>query len=313
MHRLLLLLTLIISTQAGEALLAFHDDGIRISAGTVGGLTMEWPELNGPGNKVLKPAGKRHDGGKATLTYPDGTVLTLLISGGDLALTFDRMPAGIDGWRCNTVLPSSLRRGGAWAFGDKNGEFPREKPAKPHLYQGSQSNVRISDISGAVLVIDVPAHSFHQVQDNLEWGWDAFSWWFRPLLTKDHLSSKISVRLDLSAVKSVVLVDEFGQDARREFPGKIHAASDLAVDKANEAAYWASFTGGPTLDAFGGFADSGKKLGLKATGFFHLERKGGAKDAKTPPVRAHRSALCGHCSPLASFARNPESSILNHG
>ncbi|HEX3133510.1 MAG TPA: sugar-binding protein, partial [Planctomycetota bacterium] len=62
--------------------------------------------------------------------------------------------------------------------------------------------------------------------------------------------------------------------------GKAHGVADLAADKATEAAYWASFTGGPALDAFGGFADTGKRLGLKATGFFHLERKGGTKEGQ---------------------------------
>jgi hypothetical protein len=276
MHRIALLVLLIATTApAGEALLGFTDDGIRIAAGTMGGFVMEWPELNGPGNKSLKPTGKRHDNGHASLTYPDGTVLTLTASGGDLALAFDRMPAGIDSWRCSTILPSTLRRGGSWRIGDKAGEFPREKPPKPHLYQGTNSEVRISDLTGAALLITVPAYSFHQVQDNLEWGWDAFSWWFRPSLDKDHLKAAISVRLDLSAVKTVVLVDEFGQDARRDFPGKVHAAGDLADDAKNEAAYWASFTGGPAHDAFGGLAGSKERFGLKATGFFHLEQTGG--------------------------------------
>lgn len=272
---LLLHLALITTIGAGEALLGFHDDGIHINAGSIGGLTMEWPELNGPGNKSLKPTGKRHEGGNATLSYPDGTVLTLAISGGELAFNFDRMPAGIDGWRCNTNLPSSLRRGGTWAFGDKNGAFPREKPPKPHLFQGTQSELRLTDLTGAALLVSVPAYSFHQVQDNLEWGWDAFSWWFRAQLTRDHLKAKLSVRLDLSAVKSVVLVDEFGQDARREFPGKVHNAAELADDVKSETAYWASFAGGPKLDAFGGLAGSQERFKLKATGFFHLEQPAG--------------------------------------
>lgn len=272
---LMLVLVAITSLQAGEGLLGFRDDGIHLNAGSIGGLTMEWPELSGPGSKSLKPAGKRHEGGKATLTYPDGTVLTLAINGGELALSFDRMPAGIDGWRCNTNLPSSLRRGGTWAFGDQNGAFPREKPAKPHLFQGTKDELRLTDLTGAALLVAVPPYSFHQVQDNLEWGWDAFSWWFRAPLTKDHLQAKLRVRLDLSAVRSVVLVDEFGQDARREFPGKLHSAAELAKDKEEEAAYWASFSGGPALDAFGGLTGSKERLGLKATGFFHLEQPGG--------------------------------------
>ncbi|HEX3133964.1 MAG TPA: hypothetical protein VHX44_10340, partial [Planctomycetota bacterium] len=223
MHRLLLLcLALVTTVPAADALLSFHDDGIYLAAGSIGGLTMDWPELNGPGNKSAKATGKRHEGANATLTYPDGTVLTLSISGGDIALSFDRAPAGMDGWRCNTILPSSLRRGGLWKIGDKAGDFPREKPPKPHLYQGTQSDVRITDLTGAALLITVPAFSFHQVQDNLEWGWDAFSWWYRAPLDRDHLKAKLSVRLDLSAVKSVVLVDELGQDVRREFPGKAH-------------------------------------------------------------------------------------------
>ncbi len=275
----LLLLTLLVTAHAtvhaSDAPLGFHDDGIRVNAGSLGALTMEWPELSGPGNKTLKPIGKRHAGTTATVTYPDGTVLTLVISASDLALSFDRLPVGIDGWRCNTNLPSGLRRGGSWRLGDMAGEFPREKPPKPHLYQGTQQEVRFTDLTGTALLITVPAFSFHQLQDNLEWGWDAFTWWFRAPVSKDHLRQKIIVRLDTSAVKAVVLADDFGQDARREFPGKIHDVGDLAKDQAGEAAYWASFKGGRALDGYGGVADSGRRLGLKATGFFHLERQGG--------------------------------------
>src|ERR1043165_6308434 len=67
--RLLMLLLLTTAMTAGEAVLSFHDEGLRIDAGTVGGLTMEWPEMTG-GDKAFKPTSKRHQGGTATLTYP---------------------------------------------------------------------------------------------------------------------------------------------------------------------------------------------------------------------------------------------------
>ncbi len=279
MHRLFLLcLALVTTLPAADGLLSLHDDGIHVAAGAVGALSLEWPVLNGPGDKTLKPTGKRHDGDKATLTYPDGTVLTLVIHGGELALSFDRAPAGIDAWRIDTILPSSLRRGGSWVMGDQHGVFPHDKPPKAQFFQGTQSEVRLSDVTGAVLLVSVPAYSFQQLQDNLEWGWDAFSWWFRAQLDKDHLQAKVTLRLDLSAVKAVILADEFGQDARRDFPGKMHAADELVADKMAEAAYWASFTGGPALDAFGGLAGSKERLKLKATGFYHLEHKDGKAD-----------------------------------
>ncbi|MBP5233259.1 MAG: beta-galactosidase, partial [Planctomycetes bacterium] len=68
-------------------------------------------------------------------------------------------------------------------------------------------------------------------------------------------------------------VDALGQAARRDFPGKAKDAAELAADVPGQEAFFAAFAPAE-LDEFGGLPGSGEKLGLKKTGFFHVERHG---------------------------------------
>lgn len=74
-------------------------------------------------------------------------------------------------------------------------------------------------------------------------------------------------------IQPAALVDAFGQSKASDWPGKVKSEAELKADVESEQAYYAGLNP-PSLDKFGGLPDSGKNLGLQATGFFHVEKQG---------------------------------------
>jgi hypothetical protein len=273
--------TLLLLLLAGAAIaaepppLGFAEGGVAIPAGGMGGFTLGWPGLVGKDGKIAAPITHQATGTRATLRYADGTALTIDAAGDHLDIATERIPATVAMLRMELIIGPALRNGGSWKIGDRGGDFPREKPANAFLFQGPGGPFSFGDLSGRRITVTLPPYSFQQLQDNLEWKWDCFCWWFQIPLDAGHLRSTIAIRRELEERTRVVLVDELGQDARRAFPGKCASVEELKRDVAGEAAYYASFTGGPALGTYGGLAGSQARLGLKATGFFHLEQHGG--------------------------------------
>ena len=72
-------------------------------------------------------------------------------------------------------IPISFNQGGSWQIGETpKVTFPKEKPPKPHLFQGHAPALRISDYAGRSLEIKAPEYSFLQLTDNREWNWSIF-------------------------------------------------------------------------------------------------------------------------------------------
>ena len=70
------------------------------------------------------------------------------------------------------------------------------------------------------------------------------------------------------------LVDALGQSALATWPRKMADVGELKSDIAAEEAFYGSIQT-PARDEFGGLPGSGDRLGLKKTGFFHVEQKDG--------------------------------------
>jgi len=66
-------------------------------------------------------------------------------------------------------------------------------------------------------------------------------------------------------------VDKYGQSTSAIYPVKIHSDAELAKDVASEPAYYAGLKP-PKRDSYGGMLGSKATLGLKATGYFHVEK-----------------------------------------
>ncbi len=261
--------------RAGEV--ALNAEGIAINGGSLGEFVIPYPVITVEGVKdELKPSEVRPADAAATLKYPGEIALNVKLEAeGKVALTFSGNTEKLRKFRCQQMLiPFNFRDGGSWRVG--SGEFtlfPAQQPPKPFLFQGNQSSLELCGVDDKKLKLEIPPFSFQQLQDNREWNWQTFAWMFLTSFEPGQQPYVIKVSFDASSAKSVKLVDRFGQSTRKEFPGKIQNEEELKADVAADQAYYAGLTP-PATDAWGGLPESGKKLGLKATGFFHVEPKG---------------------------------------
>ncbi|MDR2849662.1 MAG: hypothetical protein LBW77_03855 [Verrucomicrobiota bacterium] len=257
--------------RAAAPALSLSGEGIGIGCGALGDFTLAYPELE-QGGKRLKPVETRVQGGSAALRYEGGIQLTASVGDGKITLAFGARPEGIGKLHTALYIPPNFSEGGRWRAEGASGEFPRTKPAKPHLYQNHSRLFGFADINGRSLNLHLPEYAYLQIQDNREWNWNIFCATVSVPVNPDRPACEILVALDASAAQRVTLVDRFGQTTQREFPGKVGDEAALTADAASEGAFYAGLTP-PARNRFGGLPGSGARLGLKKTGFFHVEQK----------------------------------------
>jgi len=250
-------------------------DGIDIDAGSLGKFTIEYPQLlDGSQKPVHKLLEKKTTGKAATLKYDDGTELDVSVgNGGKVEMRFPHPPADVKNIDFEMHIPIAFNQGGKWHIGDKEADFPVTKPASPHLFQGHAPALRIQNFEGKILEVKVPENSFLQLTDNREWNWGIFHW--KSLTPFDPNRPEFALIISTSTAtsgKAQPLVDQFGQSTRADWPDKVKSLEELKADADAEKAYYANLHP-PEFDAFGGLPKSGETLGLKTTGFFHVEKK----------------------------------------
>ncbi len=279
-HRILAVLAFVptLLMAADELRVTLSDKGADISCGNMGVFTLAFPQLDCGDGQKREPIEARVEGATATLTYAGGGHVTVSAAADKVALTFGGMPAALKAFSTEFLIPPHYSEGGRWRTDDKDGEFSKLKPAKPHLYQNHSRGFTFSDINGRRLSFALPAYTYVQVQDNREWNWNTFWVQFKVPFLPERKTYEFSVSRDASAARRMVLVDRFGQTTQRDFPGKVKDEAELKADVAAETAYYAGLTP-PARNRFGGLPGSGAKLGLKKSGFFHVEaRKSGGRD-----------------------------------
>ena len=260
------------------AQLSATDAGIAVDAGSMGKFQLSYPELIDKQDKASKPIEARGNGKVATIKYAGGTEITATVEDAKtVAVTFKNPPDDFVKFKMGMLIDFSYGDGGKWRIGDGDTKpFPARKPEKPHLYQGTQSTFVLTNFEGKQLAFAIPEYSFQQLQDNREWNWKIFAWTFwtptRPGVARYTIG--ISEKAPESGAQPAAVVDRFGQDAALDFPGKVTSEDDLKGDIERDRAYYESLQP-PALDAFGGLPGSGEKLGLKKTGFFHVEKAAG--------------------------------------
>ena len=153
--------------------------------------------------------------------------------------------------------------------------FPPDKPAKPHLFQGNAQQFTLRDPQGTGLTILLPPYSYQQLTDSREWGWKIFQWQFN---VPDPAAGPKKVKIGLAPFDGLpsagprITVNKFGQSVKATFPDKVTSEEDLKKDVESETEYLAALHP-PAADAFGGLPGSRHQLGLKQSGFFHVEKK----------------------------------------
>lgn len=275
MRRLLLLLSLVLfAAFAPAAEMRFGAEGLDIDAGDLGKFTLTYPTFrDGAQNPVHKLLEKHPNGQSASLKYDGGGEVTLSAGAdGRIVMKLSALPGDVKAMAVEMHIPIAFNQGGSWRLGDKGADFPKEKPANPHLFQGHASALQIKNYAGRSLDLQTPEYSFLELTDNREWNWSIFD--FRcatPLADRKEIIFTIKFA-EPTAGQSKPLVDRFGQSTREDWPQKVKSEEDLKADPEAEEK-WLATLHPPELDTYGGLPGSREQLGLAATGFFHVEQK----------------------------------------
>jgi hypothetical protein len=252
-------------------------EGLLIEAGSAGQFTLKYPVLVGEKwDDVYKPIETRVSGDVATLRFDGKTRVDVTWKPADKTLVFapSNVPVSVKSLRGELLIDFSYINGGTWQVDQgKETPFPVQQPARPHLFQGHAETLRLRNFEGATLTMQVPASSFQQLTDNREWNWKIFGWQFSAPCPAGAGPLEVRLAVGTPSEKPVKLVDRFGQSTRSDFPAKVKTEEELLEDIHTEAAWLASLKP-PAFDRFGGLPGSDAKLGLKNSGFFHLEKKG---------------------------------------
>jgi hypothetical protein len=253
-------------------------EGLTIEAGSAGHFTLSYPVFVGEKwDDVRKAVEVKALGNNATLKFDGDTRVEVALQPGEGTLTFTplNMPVGVKSLRATMLIDFSYATGGSWKIGDgKETPFPAQKPPKPHIFQGNAETLTLRCFDGATLALQVPPYSFQELTDNREWGWKIFQWQFNTPFQPGADAMRLKIAFGAAAADAPKLVDHFGQSARADFVGKVKSEEELKRDPQAEAA-WLAGLKPPVFDAFGGLPGSGERLGLKRTGFFHVEKKDG--------------------------------------
>ncbi|MDR1964840.1 MAG: beta-galactosidase, partial [Planctomycetaceae bacterium] len=254
-------------------------DGIKIPLQGLDDLVFSYPQLQDQSQKSLAKIFDKSitDNGKhAVVKYEGGTeILFLKKENGNFEMSVKNPPGSLAAFRFECHIPFAINEGGKYRFDNQDAKpFPMEKPEKPHLYQGNTQIMQLTAPSGATIrLTGLESGTFFQLQDNRKWNWSIFSVMFLCPYNKDHgtVELKFSTGKDAD-LKITKMVDRFGQDFVRDFPGKISSEEELKNDVKNDESYYASFSKQKNLDRYGGLEGSIRSLGLKKTGFFHVEK-----------------------------------------
>ncbi len=251
------------------------DKGIAISAGSLGEFELGYPALaDGASKPVHKLVEAKSAGQSATLKYEGGGVVQVTVDAqGEATLTFSDMPADVKNYSMEMLIDIGFNKGGKWKMDAKEGVFPREKPATPQLFSDHAKEFTLTNAQGNSLHVQAPEFAFVQLTDNREWNWPIYNW--KCFVPFNPDAKTVQIHLSADAAKGgKKLVDALGQSTLETWPGKAQNVEDLKADVEREKTYFSGLAVSP-LDPFGGLPGSGAKLGLKATGFFHVETQGG--------------------------------------
>ena len=257
--------------------LSFTDDGLKIGAGSMGDFTLSYPELQTSSGQAAKIARRTAAGNTTTVLYESGAVLSGTINEGKVTFSLARVPPEETRIRSSMLINFAYQQGGTWSMdGAAPKPFPIDKPAVAHLFGNHAKKFRLTNYDGRTLDLAFPDYSWIELVDNREWNWSIYGLTFNLPLDRNNPTYQIAVDVGSGApgMKTTPLVDVLGQSTEAEWPGKMKSVDELKSDLQADDAYYSSLTV-PKLDSYGGLPDSGAKFGLKATGYFHVEKMGG--------------------------------------
>lgn len=275
--------------------LSLTDKGVKIDATGLGSSILEYPQLNKQAGGAYKITEKNIDGQTAVLKYDGGGQITVDATDPSRVLyKYAGLPGDIKTVKLNMQVNFGIGPNRKWKFDEATGDFPADKPAKPHLYQDHSRSFSVINFENRMITFTVPEFSYNELTDAREWGWNATFWNCNFPYNKDWTVSTIGINDGTAGeLKKVTLIDKYGQPTTSDWPDKVKSDDELKADVEGEKAYLASLDP-PAIDKYGGVPGSMAKLGLKATGFFHVEQKKGRWYLVDPDGNAFfHMGLCG--------------------
>ncbi len=276
-HLALLASILAVTAPARCATLGTGPEGITIDAGSMGQFTLQYPELMNEAKQTPhKLVGKFPAGKTAALQYDGGAQIAVATADtGDFTLELSNVQGDVKWLRMTMLISLGFSQGGRWKIADTEKPFPKEKPAAPKLFQGHATTFQLTDNQGKSLAITTPPFAFQELTDNREWNWGIFEWRFLVPFERNAPTYKLKVVSGgTDGGQTVAIVDQFGQSKLEDWPGKLRSLEELKADVESEKAYYAALQP-PPRDKYGGLPGSREKLGLKASGSFHVEQTNG--------------------------------------
>lgn len=290
--------TLMLACWAGGALaapatLSLQDGGVKVSAGALGEFSISNPNLkNSKGDEVPLVSRAAKDANHASFKFYDDTVVDVAVDDAAKTITLD-YPQHSNTAKIISVsafVPFNLREGGKATFDGNTVPFPTDLKAGPDghaILRGEASRFEITTALGQILAIE-GQRNWQQLQDNRFWGNNqSFQWIYMHDLGRDPGKTNFALKFEDVAggapapVIPTRITDKFGQSKLVEFPDKVTSEDDLKADIAKDAAYYSAFKA-PPRDVYGGLPGSGAKLGLKKTGYFHIEKIRDTKRGELP-------------------------------
>ena len=317
MIRFFLLLLAFLPVTAWALTFAAADQGIAVDAGLTGNFTVYYPTLtDAAGKEPHKIIQKSVRAKSATVSYEGGATVDVAVTDeGVITYQFANVPPDATQWRVQSVLPLTLSQGGKWKIGSAEQPFPPSLTGNGKLFQGQGSAVEITDGQGARVNVEFPPYSYVEMQDNRFWHWPVYMLVAHVQFARGDKANQITLRGTAAAAGNTTLIDALGQIKATDWPDKVKSVDELNADVSAEKEYYASLHP-PPGDDFGGLPGSQTALGLKATGFFHVEKTGEQMVSMVDPdgqplLSTSASASCNPGGRLYHFAHraaNPRTS-----
>lgn len=286
--------------QASEAPLVFSitDDGVTMGTGGFGNLLLQPAVLSARGGGDQRPVFSRISAGEGRSTYRDGAEVVYRVEneGRILRVSYTNKPDFRGSLKFSVNFPLRMNKGGRHAIGDGEPAFIPEAHTGQFVSRGHGESFTLVDPTNIGFTLKTP-RAYHQLQDNRTFDWAIYSHTFFVDIT-GRASGDMTFSLErwkpVSGEEARrFLVDRYGQSALKDYPGKVRSDDELRRDIEFQSAALPKM-GGPALDGYGGQAGSGKELGLRATGFFHVAEVGDRQVLVTPEGNAFfQISVCG--------------------
>jgi hypothetical protein len=279
LYSLVSLLLLSISPGFGQTpALSVSDQGVVIDAGSMGKFTLDAPSFSvSGGGKAEKPVVEKKGDMAGIARYPSGLELEFNTLPNRVNFRFRNGPPKGKSFKFAMRFPIKFHQGGGYAV---DGGPVQPLPAvlgDQFVAKGNAKSFSLVDPMGQGFTLSTPGGYF-ELQDNREFNWQVFEYhWFHNVFGKANGEFVLLVnsRTSEGGTQPGFLVDRFGQSAKVDFPGKVTTEAELKEDGSKQLQEAAAYKQSEDRDIYGGLAGSGKALGLKKTGFFHIEETNG--------------------------------------